>query len=371
MSRCRFAQMAKPLARGHACVEEVLALWKPGLAGGDAIRDWEQSGVPSEEASLTVLHLNIRGYVSHIAEVTALLRTMPSKPSLVVLNETFLTRVIEDIQLEGYALLARRDRRDQWGGGVAVFIIANQFTMASVVEVSEEAERVWIIVHSDRGPFLISSWYRPPAPGEVASIHSCETELQLHRRDVRGTLVIGDINVHSVRWLEFSSGESPEGSAMHEACQRSGLRQIVKAPTRGDNLLDLAMTDIGEATASMVAAIADHRGVLVTIPFTMPKVAAHDRQIWHFRDADWVRLREQLAEEDWKQVGTLPPDEGATMLTEIILKHAAECIPKRTARMQKSTHPWLTKRAEEAVRSKLLQRAPRRHHRQRLIAVQS
>ena len=100
---------------------------------------------------MSVLHLNLRGYLTHIAEVTALLRSLPCKPTLVTLNETFLTKAIPDIKLEGYTLLARRDRGDQWGGGVAVFVIAEQFANASVVEISETAERIWVIVHTDRG----------------------------------------------------------------------------------------------------------------------------------------------------------------------------------------------------------------------------
>ena len=42
--------------------------------------------VESGEPSLTMLHLNMRGYVSHIAEVIALIRDLPAKPFLVSLN---------------------------------------------------------------------------------------------------------------------------------------------------------------------------------------------------------------------------------------------------------------------------------------------
>ena len=70
-----------------------------------------------------MLHLNLRGYLSHIAETTALLRGMKENLFLVTLNETFLSKAIEHVELEGYQLLARRDRDGQWGGGVLVFVI--------------------------------------------------------------------------------------------------------------------------------------------------------------------------------------------------------------------------------------------------------
>ena len=60
---------------------------------------------------------------TNLAEVTALLRGMVNKPFLVTLNETFLTKAIENVQLEGYQVLVRRDREGQWGGGVLVFVL--------------------------------------------------------------------------------------------------------------------------------------------------------------------------------------------------------------------------------------------------------
>ena len=218
----------------------------------------DESDIPDEP--VTVMHVNIRGFLTHIAETTAMIRNLPKKPSLVVLNETFLTKAVEDVQIEGYVLLARRDRGEQWGGGVAVFVQAGQVANASVVEVSDVAERIWTVLHTDQGPYLICSWYRPPAPGHVESIVSLEEELNRHKQHVRGSMIIGDANVHSARWLRFSNGETPEGRALEGVCHRASLRQIVKSPTRGEHLLDIAMTDIPRASASLLPAVADHKG---------------------------------------------------------------------------------------------------------------
>ena len=82
-----------------------------------------ESKIEGCETGLKMLHLNLRGYLSHIAETTALLRSMEEKPFLVSLNETFLSKAIEHVELEGYQVLARRDREGQWGGGVLVFVL--------------------------------------------------------------------------------------------------------------------------------------------------------------------------------------------------------------------------------------------------------
>ena len=83
---------------------------------------------------MTMLHLNLRGYLFHIAETTALLRSMDEKPFLVALNETFLTKAIKNVELEGYQVLVRRDREGQWGGGVLVFILDECAPRVTLVE---------------------------------------------------------------------------------------------------------------------------------------------------------------------------------------------------------------------------------------------
>ena len=113
------------------------------------------SVVESGEPSLTMLHLNMRGYLSHIAEVTALIRDLPAKPFLASLNETFLSKAVEQVKLEGYQVLARRDREGRWGGGVLVFVLDEYFPRVTLVDISKKAERILVIVHSDRGPFLV------------------------------------------------------------------------------------------------------------------------------------------------------------------------------------------------------------------------
>ena len=48
---------------------------------------------------------------------------MNETPFLVLSNETDVTKAIDNVQLEGYHVLARRDPEGQWGGGVLVFLL--------------------------------------------------------------------------------------------------------------------------------------------------------------------------------------------------------------------------------------------------------
>ena len=157
---------------------------------------------------MKMLLLNLRSYLSHIAETTAVLRGMDEKHFFVALNETFLSKAIEHVELECYQVLARRDREGQWGGGVLVFVLDEYAPRVTLVETSEAAERVWAMVHSDQGPYLICCWYRPPCPGSVETIKSFEAEYRKHKDGAVGVFVLGDLNVHSIRWLTYSARES-------------------------------------------------------------------------------------------------------------------------------------------------------------------
>ena len=78
---------------------------------------------------------------------------MGQKPDLICVNETFLNRTTEHISIEGYSLIARRDRSDgRKCGGIAAFAASNISQRVTLVESSENAERVWVLVHANQGP---------------------------------------------------------------------------------------------------------------------------------------------------------------------------------------------------------------------------
>ena len=89
------------------------------------------------------MFFNIRGLISHLAELTAVLRLSTKPPALVCLNENFLDPPIEEVMLEGYILVARRDRDDgRKCGGVAVFARSVIASNVALVEKSSCSERM-------------------------------------------------------------------------------------------------------------------------------------------------------------------------------------------------------------------------------------
>lgn len=163
--------------------------------------------------------MNIRGFISHCAELVTKIRLMREKPALVCINETFLDPSVGEVTLEGYQLVGRRDRNNgRKGGGIIVFAAKEIVVYMTLVKISKESERLWILVHSDLGPYLVAAWYRPPVQGEVHSIRSFKSELEELNPLAIGTVVVGDLNIHHKKWLMYSSRNSAEGEELQRIC---------------------------------------------------------------------------------------------------------------------------------------------------------
>ena len=66
----------------------------------------------SRDETFDMLHINIRSFSGHAAELNALVQLRKIPPAIVCLNETWLDKSTEQVELNGYQLTARRDRQD-------------------------------------------------------------------------------------------------------------------------------------------------------------------------------------------------------------------------------------------------------------------
>ena len=90
------------------------------------------------------------------------------------------------------------------------------------------------------------------------------------------------MTVHNERWLKHSNGKAPEGLELEMVCAVHGLKQHVKAPTRGDYLFDLVLSDLGPGIRCSVAAgllESGHRCVMASIDISIPATAPSLRML--------------------------------------------------------------------------------------------
>ena len=301
----------------------------------------------------SMLQCNIRGYISHRAELEGQLRLRASLPQLVCLNETFLDDSVEDIKLGGYRLVSRRDRADgRAGGGIAVFaqdLFAEQMIL---LKHSPDYERSWHTVLTDIGPVLCGVWYRPPCPGEIGSIRSCDAEWRELADAHVATILIGDLNVHHRYWLRHSASVSVEGTALFRFCTSNGLRQLVKAPTREEYLLDLVISDLPANKIDILPAITDHNMVAADFSFGISQAETVSRVVFEYSKADWATIRRELAELNWRPMDNSSVDDAERFFHDNIVRILKQHIPQREVQMRKGVHPWINERCLAAIRSK-------------------
>ena len=98
--------------------------------------------------------------------------------------------------------------------------------------------------------------------------------------------------------------------------------------------------------------VADHCLVEVTAPVPVPMAMTVQREVWHFRSAEWDRLNALLGEADWSFLRELDSSEGAKRMTRTVVEAAKLCIKRKLLVERKSTHPWLNDRVLRAVDAK-------------------
>ena len=141
--------------------------------------------------------MNIRGVKTHLAELDGRLRCMPERPLLVALTETWLDASTGAVCLTGYSLISWRDRGDgRQGGGVALFAASAFADNVVFIAHSDGYERSWHILHTSVGPLSFCVWYRPPAE-ELNGIWTFVREFTTHNETTVGSVIVGDLNVHT------------------------------------------------------------------------------------------------------------------------------------------------------------------------------
>ena len=163
-----------------------------------------------------ILHVNLEGFKSYAVDVEAEIALLERMPGIVLLDETKLDEIAE---LDGYILICERNRVfDTKERGIEVFARKDKAAHVTLLGKSDTCERCWVMIHND-GPFLGGCWYRPPNKGSIEGINELRDEIAELLSNSVGIIIIGDISIHSVKWLRHSSGETREANALQTVCE--------------------------------------------------------------------------------------------------------------------------------------------------------
>ena len=131
---------------------------------------WNQSNHPRgatwaairSQAKLSILHVNTQGLLSSLPELTARIRLMKDKPMFVRINKTFLDKSVGTVALEGYSTqLLANGTAVNWAsthGSVVESFYMLPLPTSPMLRCSVNSERLWAMIHSDLGPYLLCVW---------------------------------------------------------------------------------------------------------------------------------------------------------------------------------------------------------------------
>ena len=138
-----------------------------------------ENNVVLEESNFDIVHLNVRSLSSKLTELHLLLKHLNDLncfPTVIMLNETYLTNTNTAIcQLAGYNLFTK-NRKNRKGGGVAMYILDN-LSVTAVPElefdVDNTIESLCLEVKVSSKRIILCSTYRVPNTSESIFTDKC------------------------------------------------------------------------------------------------------------------------------------------------------------------------------------------------------
>ena len=166
---------------------------------------------------------------------------------------------------------------------------------------------------------------------------------------------MGDLNVHEINWLKYSEGSNLEGRELLAFANIAGLVERVSKPTRGPNLLDLVLSDLGtELQCKVFPGISDHDAVVGTVNFNIPEIFESQREFFDYKNAPWQRIKMDFEECDWAlEFSGMNADEAAEHLTDKIMNTLRRRVRCKLSTVRTSSHPWLNDRCKVALKKKM------------------
>ena len=275
-----------------------------------------RSPAAAEQEILKIMYTNIQSIQSKINEF--MVHVADLEPDIILLTETWCNSSIPDaalsIPLYEIATDLRRDRTDTTngvGGGLLVYVKTGVKILPCDKFSDYEFNQFCSFKVDTKGsPLNIVLIYRPPTSGNQNIDNLCDLLKNLDRNSI----VIGDVNLPDINWLDDSS--TSRGRKVLETTLEEGLAQLVDFPTHiKGNILDLIITNCQDKFISITdegrIGKSDHCILKMELKIKMAKKTDRPtRPNWskadisglksHLRNIDWPNIfSAKSTEETW------------------------------------------------------------------------
>ena len=269
-------------------------------------------------------------------------------------SETHLDQnvVDNDVELCNYTIL--RNDRNRRGGGVALYV-HNSITVLRRADLEQSnIEMLWAEIMFKNHKIIICVCYRQPNQS-IAEIDTFLNALDNSLSQAAGvshnknvvTLLLGDFNDRCTNWTS-DHRDSELGLKLVNLFESYSLSQLINAPTRGDNLLDLLATDAPAyfTNVDILDEISglDHKIIHGSMSIVRPQHKQMSRRIWRYDRGNYDFFNDILLAMNWDDFFSSTNDinlivQNMTKLLNII---ADDCIPHNDIHVRARDKPGMT-----------------------------
>jgi len=218
-----------------------------------------------------------------------------TKPDIIFGCETWLKPTITNGELfpPEYNVY-RKDRDDGYGG---VLLGIHSTLNSHQLDIQTQAEFVAVKIVTDRQPVIIGSLYRPPYNNHDYMTELNRTIVDLCQTNKNAAIwIAGDANLPDINWsidqVNPKNYTREISESFLQTLARSGLEQTVTFPTRGDNTLDIIITNRPTLTNRCECApgLSDHDIIFLDTYIKAPRKKPVRRKILLWKHANWDKI---------------------------------------------------------------------------------
>ena len=309
-------------------------------------------------SSLRTVVVNFQSIKNKVQETQLLIES--ADPDIIIGTETWLNpNIFSSEVLPSNYTVFRRDRADSHGG---VLIAVKDDLVCTPVSTNKELELICVKVRINRSKsIIISAFYRPPSESNTEHAQAVLDELTRLRQDNSKCefWVGGDFNLPDIDWptLAVTSNQYPAvmSNIYIGLPAQCGVKQLVEAPTRGNNILDLFFTSNPSLVSKCkpIPGVGDHDAVLVDTLAKPQRSKPVRRKIYLWDKADLPNLKQE-ARNITTTLHTIQ-HQGIDALWESfrdqLLTILENNVPHKTTR-SRATNPWMNTKTRRLARQK-------------------
>ena len=310
--------------------------------------------------NIQCLYLNARSLINKTNE----LQTLAIDIDLLAITETWLKpdNLDSEILSSNDFNIYRRDRTNRTGGGVLLAVRENILSTKRR-DLESKAEILVCEIHPEsRKKIAVIVFYRPP-DSDLNYIKEFKKTLQLIRSQKKfdQLIVCGDFNLPNIDW---NTGVATNNNIINQHFTKTVkdhyLWQLVNFPTRGENTLDLILTNIPDKIQNVTGfddvLESDHKLISFKINLNIQRKPQVERLVYDFAKSDWSSLKVLLSNNRWDLCfvpGNI--DETLSNWCCMFLSAVDKYIPKHYIK-RTHNHPWIDKELLKLIKKDIQRR---------------